>query len=266
METMGVIAGNRQLPVTLARNLKQEGYRVVMTAHVGETVEEVEDHVDALEWVKIGQIGRILKFFQTNDVVEVCVVGGINKGVMFSRIRPDRHALKVLGKLRGKGDDTLLRAFAGVLEDAGFSVVNPLVYLQEMLAPPGCLTKRRPKNREKKDIEFGANVLQEIGPLDIGQGVAVKEGVVLAIEAIEGTDEMILRGGSLGRRDVVIVKMAKPNQDLRFDQPAVGLDTIKNMRAVKASVLAIESGKTIIFDKEDVIKEAESAGVSIVAI
>ena len=193
MKKMGVIAGNRQLPLILSRNLKKQGYQVIIVAHRGETQPGIVNVSDKLLWINIGQVGKIIKYFQTNNVKEICIVGGVNKGVMFTRARPDRHALKVLLKLKAKGDDNILRAFAGLLEDKGFSVINPLPFLDELLANPGCLTKRRPNARENGDIQIGAELLRKIGDLDIGQALIVKEGVILAIEAMEGTDEMIRR-------------------------------------------------------------------------
>ncbi len=266
MKTVGVIAGNRQLPVIFSRNLKRAGYRVVIAAHRGESVEEVSQSADELLWIRIGQIGKIIKFFKSQKVNDIYVVGGVNKGVMFTRVRPDRYAVKALAKLSGKGDDALLRAFAELLEEQGFTVQNPLHYLAEMQADKGCLTKRRPTKLEMRDVEFGLQVFNRIGGLDIGQSLVIKDSVVLAVEAMEGTDEMIRRGGRLGQKGVVIVKMAKPGQDLRFDQPAVGLDTIFNMMLVNAGVLAVNARKTIIFDKEEVIKKADNSGISIIAV
>jgi DUF1009 family protein len=266
MKTVGVIAGNRQLPLILSRNLKRAGHRVAMVAHRGETLEGVSQVADDLLWVKIGQIGKIIKFFQELDIEEIYIVGGINKGVMFTRARPDRKAFKLLMQLKDKGDDAILRAFAEFLEEtASMKVQNPLPYLDELVADKGCLTRRRPTSEEKRDVEFGFDILRRIGDFDIGQALVVKDGVVLAVEAMEGTDEMIRRGGRLGREGTVVVKMAKPTQDLRFDQPSVGPDTIFNMILVEAKVLAVEADKTLIFDKEEVVKISNRKGISVIA-
>jgi len=163
-------------------------------------------------------------------------------------------------------DDDILRAIADELAKEEIEVVSSTLYLPDLVAPPGCLTRRKPNRTEQEDIRFGWHVAKELGRLDIGQCVVVRKKTVLALEAIEGTDETILRGGSLGREKAVIVKVSKPHQDLRFDVPAVGIETIQTMARVKASVLAVEAGKTLIFDKKEMITYANKIGISIVAL
>jgi len=163
-------------------------------------------------------------------------------------------------------DDGILSTVAKELLKEGIEIVSSTIYLPELLAPEGCLTKRRPSKEEEEDIKFGWKMAKEIGRLDIGQCVVVKRKTIIAVEAIEGTDETIIRGGKLAKEKAVVVKVSKPMQDLRFDLPTVGLNTVKVMDKVKASVLAIEAGKTIIFDKEDMISFANKKGISIVSI
>ncbi|HUU40250.1 MAG TPA: UDP-2,3-diacylglucosamine diphosphatase LpxI, partial [Desulfatiglandales bacterium] len=189
----------------------------------------------------------------------------ITKANMFSSFKPDLKGLAVMGKLLVFHDDDILRAVSRELEKEGIIVVSSTAYMPELLAPSGCLTKRKPSKKELEDIEFGWMIAKELGRLDIGHCVVVKRKTVLALEAMEGTDKTILRGGELGKKDVVVVKVSKPKQDLRFDLPAVGLNTIKAMSEVNASVLAIESGKTLIFDKEETIELANQNGISIIS-
>jgi DUF1009 family protein len=179
---------------------------------------------------------------------------------------PDLRAVALLAKMVYKKDDSILRAVADELESEGITIRESTLYLDSILASPGVLTKRKPTKDEQKDIDFGWQMAKEIGRLDIGQTVVVKGRAVLAVEAIEGTDEAIRRGGLLCERGAVVVKVCKPQQDLRFDLPAVGTQTIRTMVQVKASCLAVEAGKTIIIDRELVVRDADAAGIAIVAL
>ena len=193
------------------------------------------------------------------------MAGGITKTNMFKNLKPDLRGLAIVGKLLIFHDDDILRTVANELEKEGISVVSSAIYLPELLAPDGCFTKRKPSKEEMADIEFGWKMAKELGRLDIGHCVIVKKKTVLALEAIDGTDKTILRGGKLAHKGAVVIKVCKPDQDLRFDLPAIGLNTVKIMSMVKASALAIESGKTLVFDKEAMIKLANEKGISIVS-
>jgi DUF1009 family protein len=163
-------------------------------------------------------------------------------------------------------DDDILRAVADELAKEGIEIVSSILYLPDLVAQPGCLTRKKPSRAEQEDIRFGWKVAKELGRLDIGQCVVVRRKTVLALEAMEGTNETILRGGSLGKEKAVVVKVSKPKQDLRFDVPAVGVDTVRTMARVKASVLAVEAAKTLIFDKIEMITYADESGISIIAL
>ena len=194
------------------------------------------------------------------------MAGGIKKTRLFSGALPDLRGAALLARMIHKKDDSILRAVAEDLEAEGISVRESTLYLDSILAPPGVLTKRKPSKDEWKDIEFGWQMAKEVGRLDIGQTVVVKDQAVLAVEAIEGTDEAIRRGGKLCKGGAVVVKICKQQQDLRFDLPAAGARTIAMMKEVKAACLAVEAGKTIILDKESVIAEANKAGITIVGV
>lgn len=265
IKTLGLIAGNGRFPLLFADAARQAGYRVTAVAHRGETPEALQDRVDELHWIKVGQIGHLIEHFKAAGVETVVMAGGIKKARMFTEYRPDLRALKVLAKVRHFKDDALLRALADELESEGIAVRDATQYLPSLIAEAGTLTTR-PSAEQWEDIRFGAAMVKAIGRLEIGQCVVVKNRTVLAVEAIEGTDEAIRRGGRLAHGGAVVVKMAKPQQDLRFDIPAVGPTTIASMQEVGAAVLAVEAGKTLMLDKAEMLEAARKAKIAIVGI
>jgi UDP-2,3-diacylglucosamine hydrolase len=262
---LGLIAGNGDFPLLIARAAQKEGKKVVAAAHLGETRAELRSLVENICWVRLGEFGKLVRFFKKQGVKEVLMAGGVDKKKLFSKARPDMEGLSLLDKMGNKKDDFILRMVADELEKEGLQVFSSTAFLPSLLAPPGVLTKRRPTAEEEKDIEFGWPLAKELGKLDIGQCLVVRDGAVLALEAIEGTDETIRRGGRLARKKAVIIKVSKPFQDLRFDLPAVGEQTIQTMKEVKAGVLAIEAHKTIIFDQEATIRLANKYRMVIVS-
>lgn len=261
---LGLIAGGGQFPLMVAESARRQGLHVVAVAHKGETDPSLSDHVDKVIWVKLGQLGQLIKVLKKEGVQKTLMAGSITKKRMFDNIMPDLKGLAVMSKLAIFHDDDILRAVAGELAKEGIEIVSSTLYLPELLAPTGCLTKKRPSKGENQDIDFGWEVAKTLGRLDIGQCVVVKRKTVLALEAIDGTNETILRGGGLAKEGAVVVKVSKPDQDLRFDVPAVGLDTINVMSRVKASVLAVEAGKTLMFDREAMVSRAEKNGIAII--
>ncbi len=263
---IGLISGSGTFPVILADAARREGFTVVAVAHEGETSPELERSVDKIVWLKLGQLGKLIDTFKNEDVREVVMAGGIDKKRIYAKVWPDLKAIALWSRLKNRLDDGILRALAGVLEEEGIVVRESTLFLQSLMAPKGVLTRRRPADEELKDAEFGWRVAKEIGRMDIGQCIVVKNLVVLAVEAIEGTDETIRRGGLLAKKGAVVIKVLKPNQDLRFDLPAVGLQTILTMQEVGASCLAIESGSVIMFEKQEMIAEAERRRIAIIAL
>jgi DUF1009 family protein len=266
MKRIGIIAGNGTFPIAFARAAKEKGLQVIAVAHEGETLPELAQWVDGIFWVKVGQLGKLISIFKEQGVHDVLMAGGIKKTRLFKGGMPDLRGAALLAKMLYKKDDSILRAVATELESEGITVRESTLFLDNLLAPAGVLTKRRPSKDEQKDIEFGWHMAKEIGKLDIGQTVVVKDQAILAVEAIEGTDEAIRRGGRLCGEGAVVVKTCKPQQDRRFDLPAVGMQTIQTMQEVKASCLAVEAGKTIIFDQKAVAAEADRQGISIVVV
>ncbi len=265
-EPIGIIAGGGQFPCLFARRAKAQGRRVVVVAHRGETAPEITEVADAVYWVHLGQLGRILKYFRREAVREAVFLGTITKTRIFRDIRPDLKGLTLWGRIQVKHDDAILRAFADELEKQGIMVRESTLYLQDLLFPAGILGRHRPSREEQQDIRFGWRMARAIGELDIGQTVVVRNATVLAVEAIEGTDAAIRRGGSLGHEKAVVVKVRKPGQDFRFDLPAIGLTTIDSMREVKARVLAVEAGQALLFDRQQMIEHADRAGICVIGV
>jgi DUF1009 family protein len=265
VKRLGLIAGNGRFPVLFADAAREAGFTVTAVAHRGETPDELDQHVDDVRWIKVGQLGHLIDHFKSAGVDTVVMAGGIKKTRMFTEYRPDWRAVKVLARVRHFKDDVLLRALAQELESEGITVGDAARYLPSLIAEPGVLTGN-PSKEQWEDIRFGVETVRAIGRIEIGQCVVVKNRTVLAVEAIEGTDEAIRRGGRLASGGAVVVKMAKPQQDLRFDIPAVGPTTIASMREVGAAVLAVEAGKTLMLDKADLLAAARDAKIAVVGI
>jgi hypothetical protein len=263
---IGLIAGGGQFPIIFAKAARAKGFSIHAVAHRNETDSLLEEHVDAIRWIYIGQINKLIKFFRSNQVTEAVMMGTIAKAKLFRDLRPDIKAISLIAGMHHTMDDGILRALAGVLEKEGIQVRPSTFLLPNLLAEKGCWTRRKPSRAEKGDIILGWKIAKEVGRLDIGQCVVVEGGSVLADEAIDGTDATIMRGGKLGNGNASVVKVCKPDQDLRFDIPAIGLETIKTMHEAGASVLVIEAGKAVVFEKEEMIALADKRKISIFAM
>lgn len=263
---IGLIAGSGQFPVIFAKNARKKGYCVYTAAYRGEADITLCDHVDHLEWFHLGQVKRLIRYFHQNGVSTTVMMGGIQKTRLFTDVKPDIKAIALIAKMKNTHDDGILRAFAGVLEKEGITVQSSTFLLPELLAPEGLWTQRKLSKAEKKDVELGWKVAKEIGRLDIGQCVVVGGGSILAVEAVDGTDATIKRGGQLGHGEAVVVKVCKPNQDTRFDIPAIGLQTIETMNLSGARVLAVEAGKAVVFNRTELTESADQYGIAIIAI
>ncbi len=262
---IGLIAGSGQFPLLFLQQALSRGYRVYVAAYINEADPLLDKHAHAVIRLHLGQIRRLIKFFKKNNVTQTVMMGAVNKTRMFTDVKPDTLAISLLAKMRHTHDDGLLSVFAGVLEKKGIQVQPATLFLPDMLAAAGCWTRRQPSRSEKNDIDFGWRIAHEIGKLDIGQCVIVGGGSVLAVEAIDGTDATILRGGALGCGHAVAIKRCKPNQDTRFDMPAVGLNTIETMQRANVRVLAIEANKAVVFNRDEMIDLANQHEMTIVA-
>ena len=263
---IGLIAGNGRFPIIFADNARKLGYFVSAVAHIGEAEPELEQHVDRIHWIKIGQLNKLINAFKTDGIQQAVMLGGVKKTHVFTTVRPDLRAVALFARVALWKDDDILREIAAEIERAGITICESTFGLEGILVEEGTLTSRAPTKKEWDDIRYGWEVAHEIGRLDIGQCVVIKDKVVVAVEAVEGTDGAIKRGGELAKDGAVVVKRCKPQQDLRFDLPAVGPRTIEIMASVNASVLAVEAGRTILLDREIMLDMARSAGIAIVGI
>ncbi|MCI5166120.1 MAG: LpxI family protein [Candidatus Electrothrix sp. GM3_4] len=263
---IGLIAGGGQFPLLFTEAAQKRKRSVVAVCHQNETQTELEQRADVACWVKLGQLGKIIRFFHEQGVRETVFCGTMTKTRMFKDILPDFKGLSLWNKIDKRLDDAILRAVAGALEDDGIKVLASTCYLDHLFFPKGVLGRKKPSKEQQADIRFGWRLAREIGRLDIGQCVVVREGAVLAVEAIEGTDAAIRRGGKLSGSGAVVVKMKKPGQDFRFDLPATGTKTIETLASVKGSVLAVEAGQSLLFDREAMIVAANRAGIVVVGV
>ncbi len=265
-EWIGLIAGNGSFPALFADNVRALGYRVCAVALTGETDAALEGHVDRIHWISLGQLGKLIKAFKQDGVYQAVMLGGVSKTHLFSKVRFDFRALALARRLDVRKDDVILRALAAELEDEGIKIREPLFGLKGSTMEDGCLSRRSPTKSEWRDIQFGWEMAEAVGNLDIGQCVVVKDGIVVAVEAVEGTDQAILRGGALARKDAVVVKRFKTQQDSRFDLPSIGPGTIQVMAQCGASVLAVEAGKALFLDRSQALATANKAGIAVVGV
>jgi DUF1009 family protein len=263
---IGLIAGSGQFPLLFAQAAREKGFQIHAAAYRDEADPELSQYVDAIQWLHLGQVGKLIKFFHLQGISQAVMLGAIRKTRMFTNVKPDIKALTLVAGMRHTHDDALLRQFAKLLEKEGIQIQASTLLMPELLATAGVWTRRKPSRAEQLDIEFGYRIAKEIGRLDIGQCVVVGGGSVLAVEAMEGTDAAILRGGQLGNGTAVVVKTCKPNQDTRFDIPAVGLATIDAMRDANVKALAIEAGKAVVFDRDVMIERANENNMTILAL
>ncbi len=266
VERIGLIAGSGRFPVLFAETARRRGVGVVAVAHVGETDEGLSAAVEAITWVHTGQLDPIIQALKQAGITRAVMVGGIAKPRLFREFKPDARALAVVARCGTLRDDVLLRALAQELESEGIRIVESTLYLQEIVPDEGILSARMPSPEEWADIHFGFRAAKVIGQFDIGQSVVVRGSAVVAVEGIEGTDATIRRAGQLVNGDIVVVKACKPTQDLRFDLPAVGPETIRAIADVRGRALAIEAHRTIILDRQDMLALADAAGIAVVAV
>jgi DUF1009 family protein len=264
--TIGLIAGGGRFPILFAESARRAGHRVVAAGFVNQTSPDIEASVDALTWAKLGQFGKVAASLRQGGATRVVMLGGFAKARFFRDAWLDGAGLKLLARVAIRSDDNLLRAIAAWLEEQGLPVVDPTPFLQDRLARAGVLGKHRPSAAEEQDARYGLELARGVGRLDLGQTVVVKDRVAIAVEALEGTDACIRRGGELAGAGAVVVKAVKPDQDRRFDLPAVGPDTVDVMREAKARVLAVEAGATLVMDEEEMVRRADRAKIALIGV
>jgi hypothetical protein len=275
---LGLIAGNGNMPLLLLDAAVARGTEVVVAAIKEETFPEIEKRgAKSVHWLSLGELGKLIETFQREGVSTAVMAGQVKHKQIFSSIRPDWKLAKVLMSLGTRNTDSLIGAVAKLLEEEGIHLINSTTYLEPLLAKAGVLSKRAPTEEERADIAYGRKVAQGLAQFDIGQTVVAAASACVAVEAMEGTDATIARAGEIMRslhaegdastfaRDLVVVKVAKPNQDMRFDVPIVGVKTIDVMKAAGATCLAIDAGKCLLLDGDKVVEAADATGISIIS-
>jgi len=246
---------------------RSQGIDMVVAAIKEETFPEIAEHAATVHWMSLGQLGKLIKTFKSEGVNQAIMAGQVKHKQIFSSIVPDLKMLQLLASLATKNTDSLIGGVAKMLEAEGIHLMDSTSFLRPLLPEPGVLTRRPPAEDEQRDLDYGYRIARELGRFDLGQSVVVSDGACVALEAMEGTDSIIERAASLvNGRMLRVVKLAKPKQDPRFDVPVIGLATVRLMARLKVSALAIEARKTLMIDREDLIREADAAGIAIVAV
>ena len=264
-ETFGIIAGNGVYPRLLADSARKAGVKqIVAAAFTGETDPILGQHVDLIEWMRVGQLGRLLRFFREEKVHHAIMAGQIAPKNLFD-LHPDWKALLLLGKLRQRNAESIFAAIADELAKIDVALLPATTFLEDSIATAGLIAGPKLSRREEEDVDLGWKIAKEIARLNIGQTVIVKNGTIIAVEAFEGTNEAIRRCGALARKDAIMAKVAKPNQDMRFDVPVIGVETVRVAADAKLRVIATEAGKTLLLEKDAIIDLAYRSKISIVA-
>ena len=265
LDTLGIIAGNGVYPRLLADAARKAGVKKIITAgFTGETDPALGQHVDLIEWMRVGQLNRLLKFFRAQDIHHAVMAGQIAPKNLFD-LRPDWKALMLLGKLKQRNAESIFTAIAGELAKVNVDLLPATTFLEDSLAAPGVIAGMKLSRNEEDDVDLGWKIAKEIARLDIGQTVLVRDGTVVAVEALEGTNDAIRRGGELARSGGVMVKVAKANQDMRFDVPVIGVETIRIAAEARLRVIAVEAEKTLLLERDAIVDLANRSKISIVA-
>jgi UDP-2,3-diacylglucosamine hydrolase len=260
---LGLIAGNGSFPLLVAKAAARHHIDIIAVAHLNETDRALEPLCGQITWIKVGELERMIQTFRDAGITRAAMAGGISRARLQDSFAPDNRALKMLAGLGKFSDDAVLRGVAGELETDGIEVIDPIYLLENALADEGTMAGPQPTNAQLKDLALAFAVTRSLGPYDIGQAVAVRDGVVAAVEAVEGTDAAIRRAASLCGRGLIVVKAAKPGQDLRFDRPAIGPDTIKLLAETGAAVLGIEAARTMILERQRTLELAEAHSITV---
>lgn len=260
----GLIAGNGQFPFLVVEGAKRAGAELSVIAIKEETDPNIEQVADKVLWVNIGQLGKMISFFKSNGVEQAIMAGQVKHVQIFSGALPDARMLKMLWNLPKRNTDALIGGVANEMAKDGIELIDSTFFIKDQLAQTGILTKRKPSDTEQENVEYGLSIANEIARLDLGQTIVVRAKACVAIEAMEGTDETIKRAGELANGKLTVVKVAKPAQDMRFDVPVIGIPTIGTMIAAGATCISVTAGKTLIFDKEAVLKFADQNKIAII--
>jgi UDP-2,3-diacylglucosamine hydrolase len=262
----GLIAGNGQFPFLVLEGARKAGVSVAVVAIKEETDRRIEKFAEKLLWVGIGKLGKMLSFFKKEGVTKAMMAGQVRHVQIFSGALPDLQMIRMLWNLPQRNTDALIGGIADAMAKEGIELIDSTYFIQDLLAPEGILTKRRPSETERENIEYGLRIANEIARLDLGQTIVVRAKACVAVEAMEGTDAVIKRAGELAKGKLTVVKVAKPNQDMRFDVPVVGLPTIETMIEAGATCLCLNAGKTLIFDREEMLERADRHKICVTGV
>ncbi len=266
MKQLGLIAGNGNFPIMASISAKKQGIDIIAVAFLGETSRELAKHVTKIHWIRIGELGKLFHILKSENITEAILAGQIRAVHLFKPwLKKDKIIKSILKRVKDKRGDSLLNALAAELDKRNIRLLDSSFLLKEFLASEGLLTKRKPTDNELADIKFAKKIAKEIARLSIGQTIVVKNKAILAVESIEGTDAAIKRAAKLGGSQAVVVKVSKPNHDMRFDIPVIGLKTLKTLKRCKVKVIAIEAQKTLLIDKEELINQANKLGITVLA-
>jgi UDP-2,3-diacylglucosamine hydrolase len=264
---VGLIAGNGRFPFLVLEAARSQGVEMVVAAIREETDPRIEQAAQRVHWLSLGQLGKLIRTFRDEGVETAIMAGQVKHRQLFSGIVPDMRMLQLLAGLATRSTDSLIGGVAKVLQSEGIELLESTAFLRPLIPDAGTLTARSPSEDEQRDLDYGYRIARELGRLDLGQSVVVSEGACVALEAMEGTDATVDRAASLANgRPLVLVKLARPNQDLRFDVPVIGPETLATMVRGNVRVLAIEAGKTLMIGRASLIREADAQGIAIVAV
>jgi len=263
VSSLGLIAGNGVFPLEVAIAARRRGIKLIALAHQGETKPELEAQVESLTWIKVGELQKIIDVLKNAGVEQAAMAGGISRARLADSFAPDERALKMLASITRWSDDAVLRAIAREIESEGIPVIDPVPLMDDAIAKTGTMTGPEPDQDKLRDLDLAFNVARSLGAFDIGQSVAVRGGVVYAVEAVEGTDAALRRAAGISGKGLVIAKVAKPGQDLRFDRPAIGPATIELLMEIGATIIGIESGKCLLLERERTLAMAQSSNLTV---
>jgi DUF1009 family protein len=263
-DALGIIAGSGAYPLLLADAARVAGVKkIIVAAFVDETSADITNRADEIEWLHVGQLGKLLSFFRKSNVRRAIMAGQIAPGNLFS-LRPDFKAMFLLARLKQRNAESIFGAIGDQLAEIGVELLPATTFLEHLLAPIGHIAGPKLKSGEEEDIIFGFDIAKQLSALDVGQTIVVKNGTVLAVEAFEGTNEAIRRGGLLGKKNAIVIKLTKPNQDMRFDVPVIGTETLRVAGEAKIRAIAVEAGRTLLLEKAALIDFAERSRISLV--
>lgn len=260
----GLIAGNGQFPFLVVEGAKKQGVELSVVAIKEETDKAIDEAAADVAWLGIGQLGKMISHFKKKGVTQVMMAGQVKHVQIFSGAMPDLRMMKMLWNLPRRNTDALIGGVAGEMEKEGLELIDSTTLIKDHLAPKGVMTKRGPIDVEQQNIDYGLHIANEIARLDLGQTIVVRSSACVAIEAMEGTDETIRRAGSLARGKLTVVKVAKPDQDMRFDVPVIGVPTIEHMIAAGATCISVSAGKTLIFGRDEMLRLANRNKICVI--